>query len=455
MSSHGEGSGSGSPRHRGSSARTLLRAGAYVTMPVWASLVLLAGAHLTTSSSLPGAEPSRPSGEPAPEPDPAPVPDPDPERAPEPAPDSPPAPAPAPAPEPATSLEDKATIEELRSQLREAQSRARSAAADAAKEGKRRESSEEDLASAQAKLAEYEPRLKEAQDESAAARKRTQELEIALSHKSGPVGSWLQSFGNAHLAAALAGLFGLFTVLGPMTFVHVYKAVVGSALGGLMVGSCINYFTAPESDGWIDDAQLLLSGDGHSVEYFIWFAMIVAGVLRWYFGWEWVLYAVIDDVYMTRPMADAYMKTPLLSESFQPSASKHAEDDEALGYEHGGGHHADEEVYSLASEERGLDRLIQLVRRFGHEMHPDARASDDWFYHLWAEVADVLHMCDIGEDVVSVLVQHGFNPENPRVAQPPSLLHLHQALEEMRAAALPRQHVDDYRAVGHVAVDAV
>jgi len=107
---------------------------------------------------------------------------------------------------------------------------------------------------------------------------------------------------------------GLLSVAGPSTFVRCYLAIVGSAVGGLMVGACASYFSGfSGSPFWIDGVRSILSGRGSIVEYLLWFTLLVLGFLRWLTGWECGLYAVVDEVEMGEGGVVTVLHKPLLT----------------------------------------------------------------------------------------------------------------------------------------------
>merc|ERR1712194_860101 len=63
---------------------------------------------------------------------------------------------------------------------------------------------------------------------------------------------------------------------------------------------------------WADALGAIIGGNASGVEVVIIWIFVGAGMLRWYFGWEWLLYAVVDELYLSRPVADAYIREPLL-----------------------------------------------------------------------------------------------------------------------------------------------
>jgi len=441
-------------------SRSLVCAGVLVTTPVWASLAVLAGASL---SGYKFSEPHEPAPSPPPAPAvvpspgpqpavcphcpkchechecPSPRPCPPPKSCPAPAPTPRPTPAPAPKPEPKLPTD----VKELHEQLQEEREKAEDAEHRVEESDKERSELKEQikaleakLSTSEAKVAEAEAGRKRAEASAAQAEQEVADLQGRMEQKQGPLLSWLTGFSSQGTLALFVGIVGLLGVAGPMTYVHVFKAAVASAVGGLLFVSCTGFlFSAPEGSAWSDAAEELMTGQGGFLENTVWLAMLAAGVVRWYMNWEWVLYAVVDDMYMTRPMADCYMKAPLLAaepEQYQPPVAK--DGDAASGGADAPAPQADvdqqPEAASGLPEDRGLERLLQLVRQAG-ESGAD-RAGGDWFLRFWADVANQLRQGDVADEVVVALINHGFNPENLYDSQPPPLLHLYQTLEELR-----------------------
>merc|ERR1719401_1176180 len=109
-------------------------------------------------------------------------------------------------------------------------------------------------------------------------------------------------------------------------------------------------------------------------------------------------------------MADCYIKAPLLADAnkYQPPDAQ-----DRGGPEGEVDAPADDEVdqqgveaVSSISEERGLDRLLELVRQTCE--NPEAAASSDWYLHFWAEVANELNQGGVTDEVVVTLINHGF-----------------------------------------------
>jgi len=393
--------------------KALACAALFVTMPVWASMCLLGAARLT-SYKLPEREPvgSESSSkekrerrhEAAATTEPCPV-----------CPVCPPAPR-----------NEGSAEKELRAQLVQEQDRTRRASQAAAQEAEERKRLSRELEDVKAKLAAVAPSLKRARERTDEMEKRAQDAESAASAHMGAFAWTLQNFIGPHIAALLAGLFGLAAVAGPMTYLKMYKLLLGSAVGGVILAGSLGYFAAPVADGWVERSSAILDGDGNFGEYLVVSLMMLFGVLRYWRGWDWVLYAYVDEAYLAPPVADSGLREPLLGHG--GSLSKAQQDNFAVLM---GMQDNEPEAASI------VDNLIQLTRRESHM--EAAKEHPDWFKDFWADVSMELVRGDCSKELLTLLMQHGYNPEQPREAQAPSLLCLSQALEDFKISEAHHQ----------------
>lgn len=142
-----------------------------------------------------------------------------------------------------------------------------------------------------ANLDQAEDQLQRSRGEAAEARRR---LEVARA--GGPED---ESSSPVQQALALsAGLLGALGVLGPQAFSGGFRAVAGSALGGLMAGVCVSFLleappTLPSA------AAKLLGGGGPAAGRWLCALLLLLGVWRWASGFECMLYATVDEVLVT------------------------------------------------------------------------------------------------------------------------------------------------------------
>eukprot|EP00444_Apocalathium_aciculiferum_P011894 CAMPEP_0183448238 /NCGR_PEP_ID=MMETSP0370-20130417/105619_1 /TAXON_ID=268820 /ORGANISM="Peridinium aciculiferum, Strain PAER-2" /LENGTH=134 /DNA_ID=CAMNT_0025639173 /DNA_START=23 /DNA_END=428 /DNA_ORIENTATION=+ len=87
-----------------------------------------------------------------------------------------------------------------------------------------------------------------------------------------------------------------------------------------------------------------------------------------------------------------------------------------------------------------MDRLIEFVRQVGAEAERDPRSTSGWHLRFWSKVAHEINTGEVADEVIVVLMQHGFNAEDARMSQPPPLLQLYQVLEEMKMGGDPQEY---------------
>lgn len=139
-------------------------------------------------------------------------------------------------------------------------------------------------------------------------------LEATLGQKVSPILEYVDALPAQGALAMLAGTLGAFSIAGPSSFVRFFLAVVGSAVGGLMVGGCASYF-AGFSPFLLGSMGRLLHGYGTIAEYVLWFSLFFLGILRWFSGWECGLYAVVEEIEMDDQGQVAVLTEPLLGRS--------------------------------------------------------------------------------------------------------------------------------------------
>jgi hypothetical protein len=82
-----------------------------------------------------------------------------------------------------------------------------------------------------------------------------------------------------------------------------------------MVSSCVEFFTTDSSDACaLDSMMLLINGDGGWFGYLLWAILLVLGIVRWIFGIECSIYAVVDDVVLADQSVKEDLNAPLLDQ---------------------------------------------------------------------------------------------------------------------------------------------
>lgn len=158
--------------------------------------------------------------------------------------------------------------------------------------------------SARIRLAAAEKELQEARHRAATARRRIAEVEAGANHGRAAARRHTSVTWQQQLLVGIVGLSGALAILGPDTYLEGFKALTGSTLGGLMVGSCATAFTAlPEKSSsgpaLLDAACSLANGDGLAAGYALWAIALALGLLRWLTGFECSIYAHVDEVLVT------------------------------------------------------------------------------------------------------------------------------------------------------------
>jgi len=227
--------------------------------------------------------------------------------------------------------------------------------------------------------------------------------------------------GHQGLAAFFFGGVGLLSVVGPMTFVHVSKTILGSLVAGGLFASLYGYlFHGAGEAPWADALGAIIGGNASGVEVVIIWIFVGAGMLRWYFGWEWLLYAVVDELYLSRPVADAYIREPLLpkpqstSEAQPAVASGAAKQDtsrtgQTSEQEYGAGRQvANAKPDAVAGKERVIDVVQRALL---------CEKDSEQLRRLWTNISKELARGDVPEQVVALLVSFGFDPQHPEAGR--------------------------------------
>jgi len=111
--------------------------------------------------------------------------------------------------------------------------------------------------------------------------------------------------------ALVVGLLGVYMILGPLSLFQGSAAFVGSTIGGLFTAGAVyfawlNFRSAGavhslDEHSFVDAVCNLVDGRGVWMVYMLWFAFLCLGIWRYLNGFQCALYAVVDDVHMTKP----------------------------------------------------------------------------------------------------------------------------------------------------------
>jgi len=404
-----------------------LRSGAIVTSPVWACLLMLAAARL-----------------------------------------SPGAPSPAPAPPPSSDVDTtlppdrSGEIHDLKNHIHHLEDRSHSDA--------------QRISDLEAKLSDCKQHLSEASD-------KIQDLQRYGNAGAGPFQRLFDSC-SQFLVSVFFAVLGVAGVLGPMSFWHVYQAAAGSGFAGVLFIGSLNYF-AGASGTWSASVAAILSGRAGFFNYLACLLFVAAGILRWYLKWEWLVYAVVDDIYMSRPMADDYVDArrlaPLLGQRGGGSCNGWSYKAPTLGKKKPQKNDAASEessevgsalapapapvskknklpptssptkksspakaqpargagagLPSDGDQEEALDRLLAVVRSAGPAGQNDPTSKTNWHIGFWENVAGEVAQGSLSVEAISALLEFGFDPNKPSMSPPPTLLPLYRALEVCRTSA--------------------
>lgn len=110
--------------------------------------------------------------------------------------------------------------------------------------------------------------------------------------------------------ALVTGLLGVYMILGPHSVFQGSAAFVGSIISGLFVAGTIYFFglsfrsanavNSFHEDSFVDAICNLVGGRGVWIVYLLWLALLGLGLWRYLNGFEIALYAVVDEVHMTK-----------------------------------------------------------------------------------------------------------------------------------------------------------
>lgn len=125
----------------------------------------------------------------------------------------------------------------------------------------------------------------------------------------GPLAEALDSL--PQLAVALVtGLLGAFMILGPHCVFQRSSAFVGSIVGSLFIAGTVDFASlnfrstaavhSLHENSFVDAICNLVGGSGLWMVYLVWFAFLGLGIWRYLNGFEIALYAVVDEVHMTK-----------------------------------------------------------------------------------------------------------------------------------------------------------
>lgn len=273
----------------------------------------------------------------------------------------------------------------------------------------------------------------------AALEKATRQLEELRQAQSSGLAGWLRSSAHQDAIALLAGFLALWAVAGPMLFVHVFKAVASSWLAGLMLAGCWGFFTTGGAKTWLDAFEAAAAGQGGFFEALLWLVLLVAGVARWYTGWEWLLYAVVDTAYVHRgrPVAECYLKTPLLGkrpaeEAKAATAAPKGQQPEAKAEEavpEASTPDSESQQGGESSDQLGLVRVHDVVQRAIEDAYnAESPSKSSSHVRFWADISHEVVQGNVSAEVEALLSAYGFDRDRPaaRMAVPQL-----QSLEEL------------------------
>jgi len=159
----------------------------------------------------------------------------------------------------------------------------------------------------EADISSYKDKLQGAESELDSTKSELRELEysgkVAMPS---PVVKYFRAWQRQKILALLAGVMGVVSIVGPSSYVRFFLTVVGSTAAGLMVSSCLVFFSMAWHGGgegftWIDTLVIELDGNGSRMENWLWLVVFMLGILRWALGVECSLFDIIDDVALTDP----------------------------------------------------------------------------------------------------------------------------------------------------------
>jgi len=144
---------------------------------------------------------------------------------------------------------------------------------------------------------------------------------------------------------------------------------------------------------------------------------LVFGMARWVMGWEWALYAVVDEVYVKPkhgPLTTMHLTTPLLGgrRNDRRDSGEDALEGDSI---------------------HGLAKIIKLVDWSASQREAGDR---NWARSFWADVQAQVDNGEVDDIVVSVLMEHGLNLEadgGAESSRDPDLIALRKRLEEIAA----------------------
>mmetsp|Transcript_12794 Transcript_12794/g.39536 ORF Transcript_12794/g.39536 Transcript_12794/m.39536 type:complete len:359 (+) Transcript_12794:74-1150(+) len=189
-----------------------------------------------------------------------------------------------------SAKEEEETLGQRLEELR-ARREAAEAAADAAKAEVAAQATEVWNLSHRLHLSEQELELFKA--ELAETQRRSTNLEASLRHeKADLLRPSVDSLPHQRALALAVGVLGALSILGPSTYTRPFLALVGSAVGGLLVASAASVawtvMTGHASDQpmWLDSALVLLGGKGDMCWYCIWGTALLLGAIRFCLQWD-------------------------------------------------------------------------------------------------------------------------------------------------------------------------